>query len=70
MSDDNKVKLLRIQSSLLLALKNEKDKLTPGSLAYEQIRTKIEDNLTKYKKLVTEIDRGIYHELQNKIQDI
>jgi len=70
MSYDNTGKLLRIQTSLLSALQNEKSKLTPGSLAYEQKKAQIEETLVKYKELVAEVDRGIYHELQDKIKNI
>ena len=68
MSYDSKVKLLRLQSSLLETLYNRKNALTVGTMAYENIRVEIETNLAKYKELATEIDKGIYKELQEKIE--
>ena len=69
MNDDKKLRLLKIQSSLLQALALEKDKTKPGSLTYEESRIKLYDCLNKYKELVTEIDNDIYKELQEKITE-
>ena len=66
MSDDNKVKFLKIQYSLLRALKEKKEKAI-NNVIYEQIENEIKRELIKYKELVTSIDRGIYLELKDKI---
>ena len=66
MSDDNKVKFLKIQYSLLRALKEKKEKAV-NNVIYEQIENEIKRELIKYKELVTSIDRGIYLELKDKI---
>ena len=67
MSDDNKVKLLKIQHSLLAALAEKKE-----HAENEEIRNEISNELSlcllKYKELVTQIENSIYIQLKNKIQ--
>jgi len=66
MSDDNKVKLLKIQHALLEALAEKKIHAET-----EEKRISIENelaiNLLKYKELVTQIEHGIYLQLQEKL---
>lgn len=66
MSDDNKVKLLRIQHALLEVLVQRK-KEASTEMQLRQIENELVICLAKYKQLVTEIESGIYHDLKEKI---
>jgi len=68
-SEDNKVKLLRIQQALLDALA-EKKLQAPNEVVRKQIEEEISQNLSKYKELVTEVDYGIYKELEEKTKKV
>ncbi len=67
MTDDNKVKLLKIQYALLEALT---EKLAKATSEYERetIKNEIAKCLVKYRELVSDVDYNIYHELQEKIK--
>lgn len=66
MSDDNKVKLLKIQHALLAALA-EKEAHAETEEIRNQITHELSLGLLKYKELVTDIENSIYLQLQNKI---
>lgn len=67
MSDDNKVKLLKIQHALLAALAEKKAHAQTEEIR-NQITNELSLSLLKYKELVTEIENSIYLQLQNKIK--
>lgn len=66
MSDDNKVKILKIKYALLKALSEKKAEATNDEMRAE-IENKIKKVLVEFKELVTSIDAGIYLELKDKI---
>lgn len=66
MSDDNKVKLLKIQHALLEALAEKKIHAETDEIR-NRITNELNLSLLKYKELVTEIEHGIYLELKDKI---
>ena len=66
MSDDNKVKLLKIQHALLEALAEKKIHAETDEIR-NRIINELNLSLLKYKELVTEIEHGIYLELKDKI---
>jgi len=69
MSEDNKVKLLKIQHALLEALSEKKIHAETEEIR-NRIANELNISLLKYKELVTEIEHGIYLELKDRLSQL